>query len=437
MEIDRLITQDLLSWKSSSSRKPLLLQGARQVGKTYALRKFGERYFENTAYFNFDLQSELKDFFRKTKEPERIIEFLAVVNGKPILPERTLIIFDEIQECNEALNSLKYFNEFKPGYAIAGAGSLLGVALSRGASFPVGNVDFLKMYPLNFREFLSAADKSLHNYLDNMLRVEEIPELLFSKLTDKLKLFFLSGGMPEAVIALLEKMDTGLCQNVLQNIINAYTLDFSKHIDNKDVAKVNFIYNSIPSQLSRENKKFLYQVVKPGARARDYEDALTWLINAGLVYKVHSIAKPGLPLQAYEDLSAFKIYLSDTGVLRRLAQLDPQAVMEGNRLFTEFKGALTENFILNSLLPQMQAMPGYWKSGNQAEVDFILQHQNEIIPVEVKSDIHIRSKSLSVYRQKYNPPISIRFSLRNFKKEEGFLNIPLFMADYLLKILHF
>ncbi len=347
------------------------------------------------------------------------------------MPEKTLIVFDEIQECNDALNSLKYFCEEHPEYVIAGAGSLLGVALSRGASFPVGNVDFLKMGPLTFREFLSEADPEMHKYLTSLHRIEPIPEIFFSKLTDKLKLYFISGGMPEAVVALLEKRDTELCQRVLQNILNAYSLDFSKHIDNKDVARVNYIWSSLPSQLSKENKKFLYQAVKPGARAREYEDALSWLVNAGLAYKIHRITKPGLPLKAYEDLTAFKIYLSDTAILRRLSMLDPVAIIEGTRLFTEFKGALTENFILNSILPQFNSMPNYWKSINEAEVDFIVQYKNSIIPIEVKSDVNIRSKSLSFYREKYKPEISFRFSLRNLKKEEGLINLPLFMADYL------
>lgn len=436
MQISRNILPDLNEWRLNKNRKPLILQGARQVGKTWILKYFGEKYFDNTAYFNFDFQNELKEFFEKTKEPLRIVEFLSVVNGKPIVPEKTLIIFDEIQECNAALNSLKYFREEHPEYAIASAGSLLGVALSRGASFPVGNVDFLQMYPLTFSEFLSIADPQMHDYLNNLQVIEPIPEIFFSKLTDKLKLYFVSGGMPEATISLLEKHDTHLCQTVLQNILNAYMLDFSKHIDNKDVARVNYIWASLPSQLSKENKKFLYQAVKPGARAREYEDALTWLVNAGLAYKINRITKPGLPIKSYEDLSAFKIYLSDTGILRRLALLDPVAIAEGNRLFTEFKGALTENFVLNSLIQQFKTIPHYWKSSNEAEVDFIIQHKNSIIPIEVKSQENVRSKSLTFYRQKYNPDISIRFSLRNIKKDHNLVNLPLFMVDYVEKFIN-
>jgi len=435
MKISREILNDLRVWKDNPVRKPLILQGARQVGKTWILKHFGEKFFENTAYFNFDQQTEIKDFFEKTKDPVRIIEFLSIINGRPIIPGNTLIIFDEIQECNAALNSLKYFNEEHPEYIIAGAGSLLGVALSRGASFPVGNVEFLEMYPLTFKEFLSEADVAMHDYLNSLQKIEPIPEIFFSQLTDKLKLYFISGGMPEAVVALLGNFDTQLCQRVLQNIINAYSLDFSKHIDTRDVARVNYIWSSLPSQLSRENKKFLYQTVKPGARAREYEDALTWLVNAGLVYKIHRITKPGLPLKAYEDLTAFKIYLSDTAILRRLSLLDPVAISEGNRLFTEFKGSLTENYVLNSMLSQFKSVPFYWRSGNEAEVDFLVQFNNTIIPVEVKSDQNIKSRSLSVYREKYNPEISIRFSLRNLKKEEGLINLPLFMTDYVQSFL--
>lgn len=435
MKIGREILNDLKVWKDNPGRKPLILKGARQVGKTWILKHFGEQFFENTAYFNFDLQTEIKDFFEKTKDPVRIIEFLSIINGRPILPGITLIIFDEIQECNAALNSLKYFNEEHPEYVIAGAGSLLGVALSRGYSFPVGNVEFLEMYPLTFKEFLSVADAAMYDYLNSLQKIEPIPEIFFSKLTDKLKLYFISGGMPETVAALLGNRDTQLCQRILQNIINAYSLDFSKHIDTRDVVRVNYVWSSLPSQLSRENKKFLYQTVKPGARAREYEDALTWLVNAGLVYKIHRITKPGLPLKAYEDLTAFKIYLSDTAVLRRLSLLDPVAISEGNRLFTEFKGSLTENFVLNSIITQFKSMPYYWRSGNEAEVDFIVQFENTIIPIEVKSDQNIKSRSLSVYREKYNPEISIRFSLRNLKKEEGLINLPLFMADYVQSFL--
>jgi hypothetical protein len=403
--------------------------GARQVGKTWLLKKFGNSYFDSVAYFNFDRQPELKQFFDNTKDPNRIIQNLSLVLGKPIIPGQTLIIFDEIQECNQALNSLKYFNEESPEYSIACAGSLLGVAMSRGASFPVGNVDFIRINPVSFTEFLYAADEKLGDYVNSIKSIEPLPDIFYSNLIEKFKMYYLSGGMPEAIVALLEAKDITLTQNVLMNIINAYTLDFSKHADNKDIPKIGYIWESIPSQLARENKKFLYRTVKPGARAREYEDALLWLTNAGLVHRVNRSEKPSLPVSAYDDLTAFKIYLCDVGLLRRLASLDPVAITEGNRLFTEFKGALTENYILESLINQFENHPRYWTSGNIAEVDFLLQYKNDIIPIEVKSDENIRSKSLSVYRKTFSPLTSIRYSLRNLKHEDGLINIPLFLAD--------
>lgn len=435
MRIEREIEHELLVWKNKSGRKPLILQGARQVGKTWLLKSFGDKYFENIAYFNFDQQMELKQYFETTKDPKRIIENLSLVNGVAILPESTLIVFDEIQECNNALNALKYFTEAAPEYAIACAGSLLGVAMNRGASFPVGKVEFLQVYPVSFSEFLKIAAPELHHYLEQLVEIAPIPDIFFNPLVDKLKMYFLSGGMPEAITTLLEKRDVGQTQQVLQNILTSYSLDFSKHIETRDIQKVNFIWSSLASQLARENKKFMYQSVKPGSRARDYEDALMWLIHSGLAYKVFCISKPGLPLSAYDDLSSFKIYLPDVGLLRRLSNLDPIAITEGSRLFTEFKGALTENFILSSLIRQFEMVPRYWKSNNMAEVDFVVQHRNTIVPIEVKSDLNVRSKSLAYYRNEFNPPVSLRFSMKNLKQEDGLINIPLFMVDYAKRIL--
>jgi len=349
--------------------------------------------------------------------------------------QKTLIIFDEIQECNEALNTLKYFYENAPEYVVASAGSLLGVAMSKGNSFPVGKVDFLQVNPISFSEFLSADDPQLFGYIESLDRLEPIPDIFFNPLVDKLKKFFICGGMPEAVVTLLEPHDVEKTQQVLQNIVNAYALDFSKYAESKDIPKINHLWASIPSQLARDNKKFLYQSGKTGARSREYEDALLWLSHAGLVHRVFKISKPGLPISAYDDLSAFKLYLIDVGLLRRLSLLDPIAVREGNRLFTEFKGALTENHILQHLIKNFEVQPRYWTSGNQAEVDFIIQMKNEIIPVEVKSDENVRSKSLSIYNSLYEPPVRIRYSLKNLKKDDGLVNIPLFLVDYTEKLL--
>ena len=435
MEIRRKALEQLAEWKTKPSRKPLLLTGIRQVGKTWLLKHFGKKYFVDTAYFNFERQEELSQFFRTTRDPGRIIDNLSLVHGRAIQPQKTLIIFDEIQESGEALNSLKYFCEEAPEYAVACAGSLLGVALGHEKSFPVGKVDFLQVYPVTFSEFLSEEAPDLYGYLEQIDKPEPIPEIFFNPLCEKLKMYFISGGMPEAVATLLGARDTNATQAVLQSVISSYQLDFSKHVEKKDIPKINYIWNSLPSQLARENKKFLYQTVRPGARAREYEDALLWLSNAGLVTKVYCSEKPGIPLTAYDDLTAFKVYLPDVGVLRRLSLLDPVAFSEGNRMFTEFKGALTENYILSGLTGQFEPIPRYWRSGNKAEVDFLIQYRNQVIPVEVKSDENIRSKSLAYYKKEYTPGLSVRFSLRNLKKDEGLINIPLFMVDYARKII--
>jgi len=435
MQIKRTVQKKLSAWKIDSNRKPLMLQGARQVGKTWLLKHFGATEFDNVAYFNFEEQPDLKQFFENTKDIQRIVQNLSLVHGLPIEPQKTLIIFDEIQECNEALNTLKYFYENAPEYAVASAGSLLGVAMSKGNSFPVGKVDFLQVNPISFSEFLSADDPNLFAYIESIDKLEPIPDIFFNPLVDKLKKFFICGGMPEAVVTLLEQQDIEKTQQVLQNIVNAYALDFSKYAESKDVPKINHLWSSIPSQLARDNKKFLYQSVRTGARSREYEDALLWLSHAGLVHRVFKITKPGLPVSAYDDLSAFKLYLIDVGLLRRLSLLDPIAVREGNRLFTEFKGALTENYVLQHLVKNFEVQPRYWTSGNQAEVDFIIQVKNEIIPIEVKSDENVRSKSLSVYNGLYEPSVRVRYSLRNLKKDEGLINIPLFLVDYTEKLL--
>ncbi len=437
MEIKRFIQNRLTDWRQRPDRKPLILQGARQVGKTWLLKHFGASEFDATAYFNFEEQPNLKQFFENTKDVSRIIQNLSLVHGQAILPQKTLIIFDEIQECSDALNALKYFCENAPEFAIACAGSLLGVTMSRGNSFPVGKVDFLQLNPVCFSEFLSAADPALFSFLESINQIEPLPDIFFHPLVDKLKMYFICGGMPEAVVALLEKQDLLKTQQVLQNIINAYALDFSKHAENKDIPKINHLWSSVPSQLARDNKKFLYQSVKSGARAREYEDALLWLSHAGLVHRIYRISKPGLPLSAYDDLSAFKLYLIDVGLLRRLSLLDPVAIREGNRLFAEFKGALSENYILQHLIANFEGIPRYWTSGNQAEVDFVIQVKNEIIPIEVKSDENVRSKSLTAYNNLYHPPVRIRYSLKNLTKDDGLINIPLFMVGYTEKLLGF
>ncbi len=435
IKIQRQAIESLIDWKNRKNRKPIILQGARQVGKTWLLKEFGKSNFKDVAVFNFDENPELKQFFASTKDVKRILENLSLVHGKTISPDDTLIIFDEIQECNDALNTLKYFAENVPEYHIACAGSLLGVAMSRGASFPVGKVDFLNIYPISFLEFLQGSDKSLYDYLVGITKIEPIPDIFFNQLLDKFKMYYISGGMPEAVVELLDTGDVVQVQKILQNILNAYALDFSKHADNSDVTKIAYVWQSLPSQLARDNKKFIYKVVKEGARARDYENALQWLVNSGLIYKINLCSKPDLPLSAYDDISAFKIYSLDVGLLRQQSKLAPSAIAEGNRLLTEFKGALSENYILTSLIRLFDNIPRYWTSGNSAEIDFILQMDNDIVPIEVKADTNVTGKSLTFYRKAFNPKLSIRYSLKNLKQDGEFINIPLFMADITTQIL--
>jgi len=428
----RAILSQLTLWKKSAQRKPLILKGVRQVGKTWLLKEFGKQHYENTAYFNFDEQSELKQYFEMTKDVQRILQHLSLINGAHIIPGKTLIIFDEIQECNAALNALKYFYENSPEYHIACAGSLLGIKVSKPATFPVGKVEFLSVHPMTFTEFLWASgEEKLVQYIDSIDALEPIPDIFFNQLYEKLKMYFITGGMPESVRAWVEEKDVARVQKVLRDILDAYELDFSKHAQIKDIAKLGLIWSSIPSQLSKENKKFMYKAVKVRARSREYEDALTWLCNAGLAYKIYRNTKPALPVSAYDDLSAFKLYAVDVGLLRRLALLDPVSFNEGNRLFSEFKGALSENYILQSLAAQYEVLPRYWSSGSTAEVDFTIQRENDILPIEVKSDENVRGKSFTLYNQKYAPRIRVRFSLKNLKKDDNLINIPVFFADHL------
>jgi predicted AAA+ superfamily ATPase len=422
----------LLSWKVSAYRKPLILKGIRQCGKTWILKEFGRLHYKNIAYFNFDESPEYRQFFQTTKSPERILQNLSIAGGIPIVAGETLIIFDEIQECPEALNSLKYFNENAPEFHVACAGSLLGVALA-GASFPVGMVDFLELHPLNFTEYLMAdGELSLVEYIRSLQIIDAIPDAFANPLMEKLKIYYVTGGMPEAVHAWTKDRDISRVQKILSSILDAYERDFAKHAEKKDYPKISMIWKSIPSQLARENKKFLYRVIKEGARAREYEDALQWLVNANLSDKIYRITKPGLPLSAYDDLSAFKLYMADVGLLRRSSQLSPVAVTEGNRLFTEFKGALTENYVLQSLKYQYEAPPRYWAIDNPSyEVDFLIQQENFIIPIEVKAEGNTSSKSLKKYKELYPEltTLRVRISMKNLRLDGDLLNIPLYLTD--------
>lgn len=435
----RLIMSKLLAWKNSPYRKPLILRGVRQVGKTWILKEFGKLNYKNIAYFNFDENKEYKQFFETTKNVERILQNLMLASGQKIEPENTLIIFDEVQECPEVINSMKYFCENAPQYHVACAGSLLGITLAKPSSFPVGKVNFMQINPMNFTEFLLAnGDENLVKFIEQIDRIAPIPDAFFNPLYEKLKMYYVTGGMPESVLMWAKARDVNAMQETLFEIITAYERDFAKHPNVSEFPKISMIWNSIPSQLARENKKFLYKVVKNGARAREYEDALQWLVSAQLVYKIYRNTAPNLPIAAYDDVSAFKIYLADVGLLRRLAQLAPTAFAEGNRLFTEFKGALTENYVLQALLTQFEVTPRYWSQTNPPyEVDFLIQRENDIFPIEVKSEANINSRSLKKFKELFpnQTKLRIRFSLNNLKLDDDMLNIPLFMADYTDKLI--
>ena len=430
----RFILNELVKWKESKYRKPLILKGAKQIGKTYILQQFGKENYEGVAYFNFDHDEDLYNLFTNTKDPKRLLEQLAFIYGKAIIPGKTLIIFDEIQECPNALNSLKYFQEEANEYHIVCAGSLLGIRLSH-TSFPVGKVDFLNMYPMTFREFLIADNcENLVGYMESIRSIEKIPDIFFNQLQEKLKAYFIIGGMPEAVKIWVNEKNIELVNNVQANILKAYESDFSKHTTNNEANKISLIWNNIPSQLAKENKKFLYQTVKEGARAREYEGALNWLNDANLIYKVHNVTKPDFPLKAYNDLSAFKIYINDVGLLRRMANLDSRIVVEKNKLFEEFKGALTENYVLNMLTAIMDNVPNYY-TFDRHEIDFIIQYRNEIIPIEVKSNSAINNVSLTRFVEKNDKKLAIRFSMNNLAKSGKILNIPLFLIEYMNKFI--
>ena len=424
----RFILEELIKWKNSKYRKPLILKGARQIGKTYILKQFGKENYEDIAYFNFDHDEDLQNLFESSKNPQRILEQLTFIYKKEIKPEKTLIIFDEIQECPNALNSLKYFQEEANEYHIVCAGSLLGIRLSH-TSFPVGKVEFLNMYPMTFSEFLIADNcENLVEYMKSIKSIEKIPDIFFNQLEEKLKAYFIIGGMPEAVQVWVNEKNIELVERVQQNILKAYESDFSKHTQNNEANKISLIWNSIPSQLAKENKKFLYQTIKEGARAREYEGALNWLNDANLIYKVYNVTKTDLPLIAYNDLSAFKIYMNDVGLLRNMANLDSRIVIEGDRLFEEFKGAFTENYVLNMLTTN-------YFTFDRHEIDYIIQYQNKIIPIEVKANKSTNNVSLTRYNEKYKNDLSIRFSMRNLSKDGNIINIPLFMIEYVDKFI--
>jgi predicted AAA+ superfamily ATPase len=424
--MERFAMQYLKSWKEKHDRKPLIIRGARQVGKTWLMKEFGNNEYEQTAYVNFETSKLLKTLFVDNYDIDRIILALQIETGVQINAEKTLIIFDEIQEAEGALTSLKYFCENAPQYHVIAAGSLLGVALHQKTSFPVGKVDFLELYPLSFLEFLSAmGQKPMLELLDN--KDWPLIKSFREKYIHYLRQYYYMGGMPEAVLSFINKNNYQEVRNIQKQILSAYEQDFSKHAPNEIVPRIRMLWNSIPAQLAKENKKFIYKVVKPGARAKDYELALSWLIDCGLVHKVTRVAKPGIPLKAYEDYSAFKLFVVDVGLLAAMGDIDVKTLLGDHLIFEEFKGALTEQYVLQQLLTIDDIAIHYWSAERSAsEIDFLVQLQGAVIPIEVKAEENLQAKSLKVFCQKYAPVSAVRTSMSDYRKEAWLTNIPLY-----------
>ncbi|MDR1185089.1 MAG: ATP-binding protein [Coriobacteriales bacterium] len=422
----RTAIEALHRWKAKRAKKPLIIRGARQVGKTWLMKEFGAMAFERCVYISFDNNQRMKELFSADLDVARLITGLELYAGHKIDPASTLIIFDEVQEVPKALTSLKYFNENAPEYQIICAGSLLGVALHQGTSFPVGKVEFLNLYPLSFAEFMRAMGKE--RFLTLLEQGDFAMATTFKQdYIDLLKYYYYVGGMPEAVLSFATNHDFNEVREIQQRILAAYEQDFSKHAPNEVVPRIRMLWNSIPAQLAKENKKFIYGLIKEGARAREYEYALMWLADCGLVHKVHRATAPKLPLKAYEDLRAFKLFLVDVGLLSCMTRLRQDILLDGSALFVEFKGALTEQYVLQ----QLKTMPGietcYWTNErNTSEVDFLLDWEGAIIPLEVKAGSNLQSKSLKAFADKYHPALSVRASLSDYKREDWLLNLPLY-----------
>lgn len=424
----RKAIERLAAWKDSKLRKPLILTGARQVGKTWLMKEFGKQYFEDVCYINFENSGSIADIFEGTIVPSRILELLGAYHGHRIHPDHTLIIFDEVQEVPRALTSLKYFQEEMPEYAICCAGSLLGVTLHAGISFPVGKVDFISVGPMSFEEFLIANGEAELLSWTREHYTEQMPAIFSEKYLDYLKKYFVIGGMPTAVSAWLETKDFSVVSEEQKKLLFSYENDFSKHAPENVVPKIHHIWNSIPSQLAKENKKFVYGLAREGARAREYEDALLWLKDSGLIRKTGRVSGGRIPLKAYEDLKAFKIYYLDIGLLRVSCEIEPEIILDAQAVFKEFMGALTEQFVLQELQAiEIAQSVYYWSEGATSEVDFIFQYHNKIIPVEAKAGLSVHAQSLRVFCKKYEPKLAIRTSLRNYRTDNGLINLPLYL----------
>lgn len=425
----RFALDRLKEWKDKKGRKPLIIRGARQVGKTWLMKEFGNTCFEKVAYVNFDSNTRMKQVFDGEITVERMILAISAETGVSIDSKNTLLIFDEVQEVPKALSSLKYFCENAPEYAIVAAGSLLGVALHKGTSFPVGKVDFMNLYPLSFQEFLCALGEERFVSILQGTDVEMVT-MFKSKYIDRLREYYYVGGMPEVVQIYAETKDFNRVREIQKNLLNYYQQDFSKHAEVSLVPRLNLVWNSIPMQLAKENKKYIYGQVREGTRAKDFELAIQWLLDCGLIHKVQRVNKPSLPLKAYIDFNAFKIFLLDIGLLIAMADLDAQVIIDGNRIFTEFKGALTEQYILQQMIAEVGIEPYYFSTANsKGEIDFLLQGRTSIVPVEVKAEENLRAKSLKAFCDKYQPKFAVRTSMSDYREQEWMTNIPLYNID--------
>ncbi len=425
----RIAIEKLYKWKNSKRRKPLIIEGARQVGKTWLMKEFGKQAYADTVYINFDSNSRMADLFSADLDTDRLIMGLELYAGRKINPENTLLIFDEVQEVPRALASLKYFYENAPQYHIVCAGSLLGIALHQGTSFPVGKVDFLKLYPLSFSEFLMATG---NERFAELLKNQDYEMITSFKQTyiDALKHYYFVGGMPEAVQSFAESKDFNEVRAIQKRILAAYEQDFSKHAPNEIVPKIRMLWNSIPSQLARENKKFIYGLVREGGRAREYETAIMWLSDCGLVHKVSRVNAAGIPLKAYEDLKAFKLFIVDVGLLACMTGLRQRTLLDGDDLFVEFKGALTEQYVCQQL-KTVEDLGIYYYTNDRGscEIDFVVDNGEQIVPIEVKAKTNLRAKSLKTYRERFEPELSVRTSMADYKKEDWLLNLPLYAIE--------
>lgn len=422
----------LAEWKEKSDRKPLILKGVRQCGKTYLLKEFGERYYESCIYLNFEENDSLKKVFEGDYDTARILFELGLYVGKTVEPGKSLLILDEIQECGRAITAMKYFCENAPEYHIVCAGSLLGIALQKNLSFPVGKVDFLTLYPMSFSEFVRAVESDrLADFVTGFKKGDTLPEIIAEKLTSLLREYYVMGGMPEVVEVWRTTRSFEKAESVQQAIINSYELDFVKHAPTKDFPKLSAIWRSIPEQLAKENTKFIFSHVRSGWRSKDLEDSLEWLISAGLVYKVPRIEKPFIPLSSYADDTAFKLYMADVGILRKLSKLPYEVVLDATPNYREFKGSMTENYVLCELLRSVDDTLYYWSSGNTAEVDFIIQSRTEIIPIEVKSERNVKSRSLAEYCKRYEPKYPVKTSMKSDVGGEPVVNLPLYLISAL------